>query len=63
MPQQNSESDKVLVVPDKCPADQTNIVGKCIIDSPKNSVSDIVQWTAVIAAAKLRKHHWHNETY
>ncbi|MBI5377436.1 MAG: hypothetical protein HZA82_02295 [Thaumarchaeota archaeon] len=73
MPQQNSESIAVMTVPDKRPAGQTNIDGNCVTDPPKNSVPDVVQWTAVIAsaiaaiggiaAAKLRKHSRHNWTY
>ncbi len=57
---------KQIPTSDKCSAGQTNIGGKCVVDSPNDSTSDVVQWTAVIAAAitavggitaaKFRKH-------
>jgi hypothetical protein len=64
VPQTNSGNDEIPTS-DKCPVDQTNIDGECVSNS-KDPTSDVVQWTAVIAAvitaiggvtaAKFRKH-------
>ncbi|MBI5146054.1 MAG: thrombospondin type 3 repeat-containing protein [Thaumarchaeota archaeon] len=43
VPQINSNNDEIPTSYDKCPEGQTNIDGKCVADSPKDSASDVVQ--------------------